>query len=155
MANILILHATVGTGHKSAAMALEKSLKRAGAERVWVQDTLEYGAEWFRRLYADSWIDLVEKASPIWGMAYHESARADDRRLTRDLRKLYSKLGVNRMPSSAPISCPLMSGSSISATKGCGRRSTVSSPITWGTHTGRTRRWQAPLWATNWRATCF
>ena len=69
MANVLILHATVGTGHKSAAMALEKSLKRAGAERVWVQDTLEYGAEWFRRLYADSWIDLVEKASPIWGMA--------------------------------------------------------------------------------------
>ena len=97
MANVLILHATVGTGHKSAAMALEKSLKRAGAERVWVQDTLEYGAEWFRRLYADSWIDLVEKASPIWGMAYHESARTDDKRLTRDLRKLYSKLGVNRI----------------------------------------------------------
>jgi processive 1,2-diacylglycerol beta-glucosyltransferase len=142
MANVLILHATVGTGHKSAAMALEKSLKRAGAERVWVQDTLEYGAEWFRRLYADSWIDLVEKASPIWGMAYHETARTDDKRLTRDLRKLYSKLGVNRIKELEALDVdavvcthflPIDVGlKHISNKRVAGRPSIVSLPTMWG-----------------------
>jgi UDP-N-acetylglucosamine:LPS N-acetylglucosamine transferase len=72
-ASVLILHASVGTGHKAAALALEQAFKRRGADRVWVQETLDYGSGLFRRLCANLYIDLSEKTPELWGFAYHES----------------------------------------------------------------------------------
>jgi processive 1,2-diacylglycerol beta-glucosyltransferase len=94
--SILILHATVGTGHKTAALALEKAFKRRGAERVWVQDTLDYGSGLFRRLYANLYIDLSEKTPELWGFAYHESNR-EQSRFERQLRQLYSRIGIYKV----------------------------------------------------------
>ena len=95
-ASILILHATVGTGHKTAALALEKAFKQRGADRVWVQDTLDYGSGLFRRLYANLYIDLSEKTPELWGFAYHESNR-EQSRFERQLRQLYSRVGVYKV----------------------------------------------------------
>jgi processive 1,2-diacylglycerol beta-glucosyltransferase len=86
----------VGTGHKTAALALEKAFKQRGADRVWVQDTLDYGSGLFRRLYADLYIDLSEKTPELWGFAYHESNR-DQTRFERQLRQLYSRIGVYKV----------------------------------------------------------
>ncbi len=94
--SILILHATVGTGHKTAALALEKAFKQRGADRVWVQDTLDYGSGLFRRLYANLYIDLSEKTPELWGFAYHESNR-EQSRFERQLRQLYSRVGVYKV----------------------------------------------------------
>lgn len=95
-ASVLILHATVGTGHKTAAQALEKAFKQRGADRVWVQDTLDYGSGLFRRLYANLYIDLSEKTPELWGFAYHESNR-EQSRFERQLRQLYSRVGVYKV----------------------------------------------------------
>jgi processive 1,2-diacylglycerol beta-glucosyltransferase len=96
MSRILILHATVGTGHKTAAIALEKALRARGAEKVWVQDTLDYGSGVFRKLYADLYIELSEKTPELWGFAYRESNR-EQNRFERELRQLYSRVGVYRI----------------------------------------------------------
>ncbi len=95
-ASVLILHASVGTGHKTAALALEKAFKAAGADRVWVQDTLDYGSGLFRRLYADLYIELSEKTPELWGFAYRESNR-EQSRFERELRQLYSRVGVYKV----------------------------------------------------------
>jgi processive 1,2-diacylglycerol beta-glucosyltransferase len=95
-ASILILHASVGTGHKTAALALETAFKQAGAERVWVQDTLDYGSGLFRRLYANLYIELSEKTPELWGFAYRESNR-EQSRFERELRQLYSRIGVYKV----------------------------------------------------------
>lgn len=96
MRSILILHATVGTGHKTAALALEKAFKQRGVERVWVQDTLDYGSGIFRKLYANLYIELSEKTPELWGFAYRESNR-EQSRFERELRQLYSRIGVYKV----------------------------------------------------------
>jgi processive 1,2-diacylglycerol beta-glucosyltransferase len=96
MANILILHASVGTGHKTAALALGKAFQLRGAEKVWVQDTLDYGSGVFRKLYADLYLELAEKTPELWGFAYHESNR-EQSTLERGLRQIYSRIGVYRI----------------------------------------------------------
>ena len=93
MAKILILHATVGTGHKTAAAALETAFKQLGDHTVWVQDTLDYGSGLFRKLYANLYIELSERTPELWGFAYHESNR-EQSRWERELRQLYSRIGV-------------------------------------------------------------
>ncbi len=96
MANILILHASVGTGHKTAAEALGKAFQMRGVEKVWVQDTLDYGSGIFRKLYADLYLELAEKTPELWGFAYHESNRGQSA-LERGLRQIYSRIGVYRI----------------------------------------------------------
>lgn len=95
-ASVLILHASVGTGHRTAALALEKAFKQRGAARVWVQDTLDYGSGLFRRLYANLYIELSEKTPELWGFAYRESNR-EQSRFERELRQLYSRVGVYKV----------------------------------------------------------
>ena len=75
---------------------MEKAFKQRGADRVWVQDTLDYGSGLFRRLYANLYIDLSEKTPELWGFAYHESNR-DQSRFERQLRQLYSRIGVYKV----------------------------------------------------------
>ncbi|MBK8046811.1 MAG: hypothetical protein IPK16_06610 [Anaerolineales bacterium] len=96
MAKILILHATVGTGHKTAALALEQAFLQTGVEKVWVQDTLDYGSGLFRRLYANLYIELSEKTPELWGFAYRETNR-EQSRLQNELRTLYSRMGVYKI----------------------------------------------------------
>lgn len=96
MANILILHASVGTGHKTAAQALEKAFQQRGAGRVWVQDTLDYGSGVFRRLYADLYLELAERTPELWGFAYRGTNR-EQSSVERELRKIYSRIGVYRI----------------------------------------------------------
>lgn len=92
-ARILILHASVGTGHKTAALALEKAFQMRGVEKVWVQDTLDYGSGVFRKMYADLYIELSERTPELWGFAYRGSNR-EQNRFERELRQLYSRIGV-------------------------------------------------------------
>ena len=96
MANILILHASVGTGHKTAALALDKAFQQRGAHKVWVQDTLDYGSGIFRKLYADLYLELAEKTPELWGFAYHETNR-EQSTIERRLRQIYSRIGVYRI----------------------------------------------------------
>lgn len=96
MASILILHASVGLGHRRAAEALGSAFAHRQAETVWVEDTLAYGGPIFRQLYASSYSGLSEKAPAIWAHFYRRSDEIETQ-LTAALRTLVSRLGVTEL----------------------------------------------------------
>lgn len=68
---VLVLSASVGAGHMSAARAVEKAFREMGAaEEVRNIDTLEYTNRVFRALYGKSYIDLVNNAPEVLGWLY-------------------------------------------------------------------------------------
>jgi processive 1,2-diacylglycerol beta-glucosyltransferase len=80
MERILILHASVGGGHKSAAQALAEAFARNPERVVRVEDALDYGNALFREAYTRSYLQLSDKAPLLWKLFY-ESADTDDRDL--------------------------------------------------------------------------
>lgn len=71
---VLILHASTGNGHRSAALALETVLKAEGVE-VRVEDTLTFAPQGFRYWYAGGYEMLVRRAPRLWGVLYRDSDR--------------------------------------------------------------------------------
>jgi processive 1,2-diacylglycerol beta-glucosyltransferase len=95
-ARILILHASVGLGHRRAAEALARAFRQRGVAHVRVADALNYGSPLFRQLYARSYIELSEKTPALWAYFY-ERADQIETRVTRELRTLADRLGVTRL----------------------------------------------------------
>jgi processive 1,2-diacylglycerol beta-glucosyltransferase len=95
MAQILILHASVGLGHRRAAEALGHAFTLRQA-RVQVEDTLDYGGSLFRQFYAGSYLDLSEKAPVLWAYFYR-CVDDGESQLTQALRTLVDRLGVTEL----------------------------------------------------------
>jgi processive 1,2-diacylglycerol beta-glucosyltransferase len=70
---ILILSASVGNGHVTAAESLKKAFEVKGlAREVRHEDTLKFTNPLFRRLYGKSYIDLVNSAPQVLGWMYDQ-----------------------------------------------------------------------------------
>lgn len=70
---ILILSASVGNGHTTAAESLKKAFEVKGlAREVRHEDTLKFTNPLFRRLYGKSYIDLVNSAPQVLGWMYDQ-----------------------------------------------------------------------------------
>lgn len=70
---ILILSASVGNGHTTAAESLKKAFEVKGlAREVRHEDTLRFTNPLFRRLYGKSYIDLVNSAPQVLGWMYDQ-----------------------------------------------------------------------------------
>src|SRR3954451_21832825 len=68
---ILILSASVGAGHVRAAEAVEAALRQLEPQaEVTNVDVLEMTNRFFRRFYAKSYLDLVNKAPHLLGHFY-------------------------------------------------------------------------------------
>lgn len=68
---VLILSASVGAGHLSAASALEKEFKRQGAAKeIKNIDVLDYTNPLFRRLYGKAYLDMVNTMPEVLGWMY-------------------------------------------------------------------------------------
>ena len=68
---VLILSASVGAGHISAANALEKEFqKQNAAAEIKNIDVLEYTNPLFRRLYGKAYLDMVNKMPEVLGWMY-------------------------------------------------------------------------------------
>lgn len=95
---ILILHASVGGGHKSAAMALGEAFRVLDPEgAVEVRDTLEFTSRVFRKLYADSYLWLVDHSPEMWGYLYeHAGTRTAERQTARVVRA-FDRLNYRRL----------------------------------------------------------
>lgn len=93
MKSVLLLHATVGTGHKSAAEAVGSAFSKYYPDiDVGIEDIFDYGSPVFKGLYADSYIELSEKAPELW--AYWYRSNKDENRLLKDFRIFVGKLGI-------------------------------------------------------------
>ena len=96
MPRILILHASVGTGHRSAALALADAFARKQTE-VRVEDALDHANPLFRQAYAGTYLDVTNRAPLLWQLFYQNTDVTDPDmiELTNRLRGAVERLGVN------------------------------------------------------------
>ncbi|HEX6290795.1 MAG TPA: glycosyltransferase [Herpetosiphonaceae bacterium] len=91
MARVLILHASVGAGHKRAADALADAFARRSPGQVRVEDVLDYTNPLFREAYAHSYLRLTDKLPALWGYVYEQTDR-DFFRLATEMRTLVDSI---------------------------------------------------------------
>jgi processive 1,2-diacylglycerol beta-glucosyltransferase len=83
MSKIAILSVSAGAGHTRAAEALRLAAAARGHEAVHL-DVMTLVPRLFRKLYADTYLAIVERHPAFWGYLYHASDRAaPDSRTTR------------------------------------------------------------------------
>jgi processive 1,2-diacylglycerol beta-glucosyltransferase len=93
MTRVLILHASVGTGHRSAAEALAAAFTQRMPGQVEVADVLNYANPVFRRAYVQSYVQLTDKLPALWGYVYEQTDR-DLFRFTAGLRTYIDRVWV-------------------------------------------------------------
>jgi processive 1,2-diacylglycerol beta-glucosyltransferase len=68
---VLVLSASAGAGHVRAGQALERALVATGrVQEVRHVDVLQYTSKLFRRVYAEAYLDLVNRAPEVLGWLY-------------------------------------------------------------------------------------
>src|SRR5262249_53755875 len=79
MPRILILHASVGTGHLSAARALDAAFRRTPGVEVRTEDTLDFGSRAVAEAIVRGYLRLSSRAPSVW-KALYEATDLDDPR---------------------------------------------------------------------------
>lgn len=94
---ILVLSVSAGAGHVRAAQALCAAADAGPALELQHVDVMDLVPAGFRKLYAESYIKLVEKAPLVWAYLYQ---RTDQRRSTSAfdrLRRLVERVNTRRL----------------------------------------------------------
>ncbi|MCS6879734.1 MAG: glycosyltransferase [Oscillochloridaceae bacterium] len=95
MPRVLLLHASVGTGHKRAAEALAAAFTRRQPGEVRVEDVLDHTPRLFRVAYARSYLELTDRAPLVWGYFYTQSnVDPNLAEFTNNLRRLVESIGT-------------------------------------------------------------
>lgn len=77
---VLIFSTSIGSGHVRAAQALEQAFKESGGEIVVRhEDSLSFANAAFRKLYQQTYIDMVAHAPDLLGFAYDYADRSWDK----------------------------------------------------------------------------
>jgi len=84
---VLILHASVGSGHEFAARALAEAFTRLPNCEVRVEDTLAFAPPAFRRSYARSYLDMVARAPGLWQLYFESTDLRDPALIAADNRR--------------------------------------------------------------------
>jgi len=95
---IVMLHATAGSGHKSAAQALAAaigSLHPGAALRE--VDTLVFASRLYRSTYAASYNAMAARAPRLWGALYRSWASAPINKSTAPVRLALDRLNLRRL----------------------------------------------------------
>lgn len=95
---LVILSVSAGAGHVRAAQAIEAAAKRdrPGIEVIHL-DVMELVPKLFRKVYADSYLSVVNRHPALWGYLYHSADRQrPDSTLTR-LRQALEALNTRSL----------------------------------------------------------
>ncbi len=97
--NILILHTSAGNGHTRAAQAIELAVRALDpTATVQNHDAMEFTNAVFRRLYAKSYVDLVNRAPHVLGYFYDLLDRGPATPQKSDsFRRLVERLNLRRL----------------------------------------------------------
>ena len=93
MARVLILHASVGSGHKRAGEALAAAFARRQPGQVELADVLDYANPLFRQAYARSYVQMTDKLPALWSYVYEQTDR-DIFRYTSEIRALADSINA-------------------------------------------------------------
>ena len=96
MKRILLLYASVGMGHQSAALALARAFEQLPNTSVMVEDTLRQSLPLFRRGYAGIYLRISDKAPDFWSFFYARTDRPSG--LVAGARALSTSVGVRGLP---------------------------------------------------------
>ena len=95
MPRILLLHASVGSGHRRAAEALARAFSQRQPGEVRVEDVLDHTSLLFRVAYARSYLELTDRAPLLWGYFYTQTnADPNLAEFTNNIRKLVESIGT-------------------------------------------------------------
>jgi processive 1,2-diacylglycerol beta-glucosyltransferase len=95
MPRILLLHASVGSGHRRAAEALARAFSQRQPGEVRVEDVLDHTSLLFRVAYARSYLELTDRAPMLWGYFYTQTnADPNLAEFTNNIRKLVESIGT-------------------------------------------------------------
>jgi processive 1,2-diacylglycerol beta-glucosyltransferase len=96
---ILVLSASVGAGHLRAAQAIELALRELDpAAHVENHDVMKFTGAVFRRMYATSYLDLVNRVPYVLGYFYDLMDRPPSPQHKTDrLRRLVEKLNLRKL----------------------------------------------------------
>lgn len=95
---VLILSVSAGSGHVRAAQALEEAFKQfqPGWEAVHI-DVLEFAPRPLRKIYRETYLNMVNRVPELWGYLYARSDRARASKVQAKLRELYDDLNTRRL----------------------------------------------------------
>lgn len=75
---IVILSVSAGAGHLRAAESLRKTAEEKFPElRVLHLDAMEYAPRLFRKIYADSYIKVIDSSPALWGFLYQRTDKVE------------------------------------------------------------------------------
>jgi processive 1,2-diacylglycerol beta-glucosyltransferase len=96
-ARVLILSASAGAGHLRAAEAVEAACRRSHPDdHVLHVDALTLTPVPFRRLYADAYLDLVNRAPELMGFVYDRTNRVPRHKALDVVRLAAERLNTRR-----------------------------------------------------------
>ncbi len=95
---IAILHATAGSGHRSAALALASAMDALSrGARVREVDTLVFASRFYRQTYAQGYNAMAQRAPQLWGALYHLWAQQRVHRAAGPTREALDRLALRNL----------------------------------------------------------
>src|SRR5512140_1968727 len=93
--NVLILSASGGAGHLRAAEALHKTAEQLDLPiRTQNYDCLDFTSRTFKKLYAGTYLELVNKTPDLWGYFYQKAESKPYRK--KGLLELFDHFNYSR-----------------------------------------------------------
>ena len=95
---IAILHATAGSGHKSAAVALARAITALRPDAtVREVDTLVFASRFYRTTYAQSYNAMAARAPQLWGALYSMWSQQQVNRSAGPAREALDRLALRSL----------------------------------------------------------
>lgn len=95
---IAVLHATAGSGHRSAAQALASAMSSlAPGARVRDVDTLVFASRFYRQTYSQGYNAMAQRAPVLWGALYHLWAQQRVHRAAGPTREAFDRLALRSL----------------------------------------------------------
>jgi len=95
---IAILHATAGSGHRSAAQALARALGELAPDALVREvDTLVFASRFYRSTYAQGYNAMAQRAPRLWGALYTLWAQQRMYRAAGPAREAFDRLSLRSL----------------------------------------------------------
>lgn len=95
---IAILHATAGSGHRSAALAIAKAFGQlAPGAQVREVDTLVYASRFYRTTFSEGYNAMAARAPRLWGALYALWAQEGVNRSAGPAREAFDRLALRKL----------------------------------------------------------
>jgi processive 1,2-diacylglycerol beta-glucosyltransferase len=96
---LLLLSVSAGAGHVRAAEALKKTAEENfPAHKAVHLDVMDFVPPLFRKIYADSYIKVVERSPALWGFLYTQTDKEEkEDSLIRKIRYAVQKLNTKKL----------------------------------------------------------